>query len=142
MSLGDTISGYTFGIELGKFQVETIPQVNGLSIGLDAVAVEQMTPDGQLPINYAQGGEITITRGPDRSKAFTDWIETTLVKRDMDTARRDIAITVLDWDMPVRRIHLLGAWVSDRRELPPAGAEGSATEEVTITYEESKIEDI
>ncbi|WP_329619389.1 phage tail protein [Streptomyces sp. NBC_01255] len=87
-------------------------------------------------------GEITITRGIDKSTAFTDWIKATLVNADLDAARQNITIALKDaHKQTVRRIHLSTAWAS-RWDGPSLGSSesGIATEQVTITYEDIAVE--
>ncbi len=125
MRIQDKPHSRSFAIDLGEFRVETVQDVMGIS-----------TPsEGTL-------GEVRITRGLDRSKAFTDWIEQTLADGGVDSARQDITITVMDADeKPGRRIRLL-------RALPTSWTESSldaenaepASESVTVAYEEMRIE--
>ncbi|MFF3784086.1 phage tail protein [Streptomyces sp. NPDC001933] len=146
MLTGDSFSSSTFAIELGKFQVETVQSVSGLQLEQDVAAVRQVSPTGELLIRKQPGaqktGEITITRGMDKSTAFTDWIKATLVNADLDPARQNITIALKDAKkQTVRRIHLTNAWTS-RWEGPSLGASdsGPATEQVTITYEDITVE--
>ncbi|MBP2406150.1 T4-like virus tail tube protein gp19 [Streptomyces netropsis] len=146
MLTGDTFSSSTFAIELGKFQVETVQDVSGLTLEQDVVEVRQVSATGELIVRKQPGarktGEITITRGMDKSTAFTDWIKTTLVNADLDSARQNITIALKDAQkQTVRRIHLSNAWAS-RWEGPQLGAanSGIATEQVTITYEDITVE--
>ncbi|MER6955964.1 MULTISPECIES: phage tail protein [unclassified Streptomyces] len=86
-------------------------------------------------------GEITITRGTDKSTALTDWIKATLVNADLDAARQDITIVLKDAQKKtVRRVHLSNAWAS-RWEGAQLGASESdpAAEQVTITYEDITV---
>ncbi|GAA3037351.1 hypothetical protein GCM10020000_14040 [Streptomyces olivoverticillatus] len=143
---GDTFSSSTFAVELGKFQVETVQDVSGLTLEQDVVEVRQVSATGELIVRKQPGarktGEITITRGMDKSTAFTDWIKTTLVNADLDSARQNITIALKDAQkQTVRRIHLTNAWAS-RWEGPQLGAANSAnaTEQVTITYEDITVE--
>ncbi|QLE70507.1 phage tail protein [Streptomyces rectiverticillatus] len=146
MLTGDTFSSSTFAIELGKFQVETVQDVSGLTLEQDVVETRQVSPTGELIVRKQPGarrtGEITITRGMDKSTAFTDWIKATLVNADLDSARQNITIALKDAKKEtVRRIHLSNAWAS-RWEGPQLGAtnSGVATEQVTITYEDITVE--
>ncbi|MBO0655863.1 phage tail protein [Streptomyces triculaminicus] len=146
MLTGDTFSSSTFAIELGKFQVETVQDVSGLTLEQDVVEVRQVSATGELIVRKQPGarrtGEITITRGMDKSTAFTDWIKATLVNADLDSARQNITIALKDAQkQTVRRIHLSNAWAS-RWEGPQLGAanSGIATEQVTITYEDITVE--
>ncbi|MFF8790216.1 phage tail protein [Streptomyces sp. NPDC015125] len=146
MLTGNTFSSSTFAIELGKFQVETVQDVSGLTLDQDVVEVRQMSATGELIVRKQPGarksGEITITRGMDKSTAFTDWVKTTLVNADLDSARQNITIALKDAQkQTVRRIHLTNAWAS-RWEGPQLGAanSGTATEQVTITYEDITVE--
>lgn len=145
MAIGDTISGSIFVVDLGKFEVETVQQVSGLSFGTDTVEIRQVTPTGEVyttkRTGSCHGGEITVTRGVDRSQVFTDWIQKTMTKRDMDDVREDITLMVLDPDKkPVKRVHLSRAWASGwhRDALDPAN--GPAKEAVTIAYEDIEVE--
>ncbi len=146
MLTGDTFSSSTFAVELGKFQVETVQDVSGLTLEQDVVEVRQVSATGELIVRKQPGarksGEITITRGMDKSTAFTDWIKATLVNADLDSARQNITIALKDAQkQTVRRIHLTNAWAS-RWEGPQLGAanSGIATEQVTITYEDITVE--
>ncbi len=146
MLTGDTFSSSTFAVELGKFQVETVQDVSGLTLEQDVVEVRQVSATGELIVRKQPGarksGEITITRGMDKSTAFTDWIKATLVNADLDSARQNITIALKDAKkQTVRRIHLSNAWAS-RWEGPELGAANSqnATEKVTVTYEDITVE--
>ncbi|WP_433679775.1 phage tail protein [Nocardia sp. CA-119907] len=124
MAIGDTMSGSTFVIDLGMFPVETVQQISELD---------------SAPV---RGGAITIIRGLDRSKVFTDWIHATFTKGGADGARQDITVTVMDPNKnPVKRIRLSGAWASDwHGPSRRAGADELATEDVTIAYEGVEVE--
>ncbi|MFF2133703.1 phage tail protein [Streptomyces olivochromogenes] len=146
MLTGDAFSSSTFAVELGRFQVETVQSVSGLQLEQDVAEVRQVSPTGELIVRKQPGarrtGEITITRGMDKSTAFTDWIKATLVNADLDGARQNITIALKDAkQQTVRRIHLTNAWAS-RWEGPQLGAagNGAATEQVTITYEDITVE--
>ncbi|GHC44336.1 phage tail protein [Streptomyces cinnamoneus] len=146
MLTGDSFSSNCFGIELGKFQVETVQEISGLTLEQDVVETRQVSPTGELVVRKQPGarrtGEITITRGMDKSTAFTDWIKATMVNADLDSARQNITISLKDARKnTVRRIHLTNAWAS-RWEGPALGAADSksATEQVTITYEDIRVE--
>ncbi|MFD7084960.1 phage tail protein [Streptomyces sp. NPDC059918] len=146
MLTNDGLSSNTFAIELGKFQVETVQSVSGLQLDQDVVEVRQVSPTGELLVRKQPGarktGEITVTRGMDKSTAFTDWIKSTLVNADLDAARRNITIA------------FEGCQEADRPPHPPqqrlgialggpsldAAESGHATEQVTITYEDITIE--
>ncbi|GAA2976893.1 phage tail protein [Kitasatospora sp. NPDC127116] len=146
MLTGDSFSANAFAIELGKFQVETVQDVSGLTLEQDVVEVRQVSATGQLVVRKQPGarrsGEITVTRGMDKSKAFTDWIKATLVNADLDSARQNVTVSLMDAKRnTVRRIHLANAWAS-RWTGPTLGAteSGPATEQVTITYEDITVD--
>ncbi|WP_040687521.1 phage tail protein [Nocardia vinacea] len=125
MQIQDKTDSRTFAIDLGEFRVEMVQDVLGIS----------QPSEGTL-------GEVRITRGLDRSKAFTDWIERTLADDDAESARQDITITVMDADRkPGRRIRLLRALPTSWTE-PALDAEDAepASESVTVAYEEMRIE--
>ncbi|MFE6692330.1 phage tail protein [Streptomyces sp. NPDC057743] len=147
MNTGETLVTHSFTVELGKFQVETVQDVSGLSLGEDVVEVKQISAaTGALVIRKQPGarhsGEITITRGMDKSPVFTDWINTTLVKADVTAARQNIAVVMRDSAKnTVRRFTMTNAWAS-QWEGPSlaAGDNSPATEKVTITYEDISVE--
>ncbi|MGG7574888.1 phage tail protein [Streptomyces sirii] len=145
MLTGDALTSHTFTIELGKFQVETLQDVSGLTMGQDVVELRQVSPTGELIVRKQPGarqaGEVTLTRGMDKSTAFTDWIRTGL-EGDLDGARQNVTITVSDAaKQPVRRIHLANAWASSWTGPDlDATASGPATETVTLTYEDISVE--
>lgn len=142
MANGDTLVVHTFQVEMGGIQVESVQEVSGLTVELDSIEVKQVTPTGELIIRKIPGsrkaGEVTITRGLDKSSAFTDWIKQTFEKGAVDAARQHLSIIVTDSDQSkTRRFDLTNGWVSkwEGPELK-AGESGPATEKVTIVYEE------
>jgi phage tail-like protein len=81
---------------------------------------------------------VTITRGLDKSSAFTEWIKDTFEKGAIDTARQNISVIIVDAKNEAqRRFDLTNAWVS-RWEGPTlkAGDASPATEKVTIVFED------
>lgn len=146
MAIGDTLGGHTFAVELGRFQVETVQEVSGLTLEQDVIETRQVSSTGEPIVRKQPGpratGEITITRGMDKSTAFTDWIKAGLADADLDTARQNITIAVKDArKQTVWRIHLSNAWAS-RWEGPQldAGNSEPAAETVTLTYEDITVE--
>jgi hypothetical protein len=80
-------------------QLEVVKSVSGITNGQDA-----------------QSGEVTITRGMDRSKVFTDWIKQTHTCSavDEDKALQNVTITVKNAQgEDVRTYTLLNAWASN-----------------------------
>ncbi|WP_371681531.1 phage tail protein [Streptomyces sp. NBC_01276] len=133
MPTGDSLMNSKFAIELGKFHVETLQSVSGLTLGQDGV--EGRPQAGKT-------GEVTVTRGTDKSTAFTDWIKETLVDTDPDAARKNITIALTDTNkQTVRRVHLSNAWASrwEGAQLGVANS-ASAAEQVTIGYEDATVE--
>ncbi|KOT78715.1 hypothetical protein ADK70_33360 [Streptomyces rimosus subsp. pseudoverticillatus] len=129
----------TFAVELGNIRVETLQSVSGVMFGQEVIDVKQQdSVTGKMVIVKqpvpVRDGEVTVTRGTDKSKVFTDWINASL--QDHDHAGADIAIVCLDAARnPVRRFNLSNAWASSwiGSELDADGA-GSAIETVTICY--------
>ncbi|MEV5508641.1 phage tail protein [Streptomyces orinoci] len=143
---GDALVTFTFGLELGKFQVETVQDVSGLTMEQDVVEIKQITSTGHLLIRKQPGarksGEVTITRGLDKSKVFTNWIKLTLEKGDLEHARENVTIALKDANRKtVRRIQLTNCWAS-RWEGPTldVGQSAAATEKVTLTFEDITVE--
>lgn len=129
-----TLTTNVFGIEIGNILVETCQSVSGLSVGQDVIEVKQMTRSGELIVRKqpgpSQAGELTISRGMDKSKAFTDWIKTTR----QNTGQQNIAIVSMDAQMNVvRRFFLIDAWASSW-EGPSLDGDSTGPEQVTITY--------
>lgn len=138
---GDTLSTHIFQVELGGIAVESVQEVSGLSVEVDAIEVAQVTPSGQYLIKKLpgarKGGEVTITRGLDKSSAFSQWIEQVFEKGEIDEARKNISIIVTDsMNTPIRRMNLENAWVN-KWEGPAlkAGDATPATEKVNIVFE-------
>ncbi|MFI6767516.1 phage tail protein [Streptomyces sp. NPDC050355] len=147
MAIGDVYSTNLFSVELGKFQVETVQSVTPPTSQLDAVETGQISATGEpvvrkQPAPHPQSGEITVTRGMDKSRAFTEWINTSLEQRDIDSARQNVTIVQYDVNKkPVIRYHLTNAWASQLQGVDlDASSTSPATEQVTITYEECTIE--
>jgi phage tail-like protein len=146
MATGDALSTHIFGVQLGGYEVESIQEISGLVVEEDVVETQQVTPQGK-PILRKQpgaqkGGEVTITRGLDKSSEFTKWIKETLNNGAIDTARQNITIEVKDsTGETVRRIQLMQGWAS-KWEGPSlkAGDSTAATEQVTVTFEEIVVE--
>ncbi|GAA1288808.1 phage tail protein [Saccharothrix xinjiangensis] len=146
MAEGDALSTHIFGVQLGGFMVESLQEVSGLTVEEDVVEIFQVTSTGK-PIIRKQpgaqkGGEVTITRGMDQSVEFTNWLKETLEKGAVAAARQNITIEVKDTEgNTVRRMTLVNGWAS-KWEGPSlkAGESGPATEKVTLTFEEIKVE--
>lgn len=146
MAEGDALATHVFGVQLGGFMVESLQEVSGLTVEEDVVEVFQVTSTGR-PIIRKQpgaqkGGEVTITRGLDKSSEFTKWLTETLEKGAVNTARQNITIEIKDTEgNSVRRMQLTNAWAS-KWEGPSlkAGESSAATEKVTLTFEEIKVE--
>ncbi|UUN30786.1 phage tail protein [Streptomyces sp. FIT100] len=147
MATGDVYPCNTFSVDFGGIQVETLQNVSTPSMQIDVVETRQVSATGEpilrkQPAAHPQGGEITVTRGMDKSKAFTDWINTALEKKDIAKARQNVTIVQYDVDKkPVLRYHLSNAWASQLKCADlDASSTNAATEQVTITYEECTME--
>jgi phage tail-like protein len=146
MAEGDALATHIFGVQLGGYMVESLQEVSGLSVEEDVVEVHQVTSTGK-PILRKQpgaqkGGEVTLTRGLDQSSEFTKWLKETLENGAVNSARQNITIEVKDTEgNSVRRMQLTNAWAS-KWEGPSlkAGESTAATEKVTLTFEEIKVE--
>ncbi|HEX5495668.1 MAG TPA: phage tail protein [Mycobacteriales bacterium] len=146
MAEGDTLATHKFGVQLGKYEVESVQEISGLTVEEDVIETVQVTSKGQILIRKQpgarKGGEVTITRGLDKSGEFTKWIDETLNKGAVDTARQNLTIEIKDSKgNTVRRIQLRQGWAS-KWEGPSlkAGESTAATEQVTITFEEIVVE--
>ena len=146
MAEGDALSTHLFGVQLGGYLVESIQEVSGMTVEEDVVETKQVTPDGKPLIRKQpgarKGGEVTITRGLDKSSQFTEWIKETLNKGAVEAARQNLTIEIKDTQgETVRRIQLMQGWAS-KWEGPSlkAGESTAATEKVTITFEEIVVE--
>ncbi|MFE5868316.1 phage tail protein [Streptomyces roseifaciens] len=144
--LGDTFVANHFVIELGKFQVATFQEVSGLQVGSDVVETQQVSPTGDLIERKQPGpratGQITLSRAMDQNTTLLDWVNTTSEKGDLDTARQNVSIAILDSQKNVaRRFNLANAWASEWSGPGLAASSGSAAvESVTIVYEEITAE--
>ncbi|MFG2120608.1 phage tail protein [Streptomyces sp. NPDC048710] len=146
MATGDALSTHVFGVQLGGYLVESIQEISGLTVEEEVVEVKQVSSDGKQIIRKQPGarqaGEITITRGLDKSSEFTKWIKETLNKGAVNSARQNLTIEIKDSEgSTVRRIQLMQGWAS-RWEGPSlkAGESSPATESVTIVFEEIVVE--
>jgi phage tail-like protein len=145
MANGDALSTFRFGVQLGGVTVESVQSVSGLSMEQNVVEVKQTTDRGELVIRKQPGGrlagEITLTRGLDKSDALSAWLKKTMEDGNVGSARENITIEMMDSEgKTVRRYNLTDAWVSkwEGPELS-AGDGNAATENVTITFDEVKI---
>ncbi|MFI0717851.1 MULTISPECIES: phage tail protein [unclassified Streptomyces] len=146
MAEGDALSTHIFGVQLGGYLVESVQEISGLTVEEEVVEVRQVSSDGKQIIRKQPGarlaGEITITRGIDKSSEFTKWIKETLNKGAVNTARQNLTIEIKDSEgSTVRRIQLMQGWAS-KWEGPSlnAGQSSAATESVTIVFEEIVVE--
>ncbi|MGW8730936.1 phage tail protein [Streptomyces sp. NPDC055808] len=146
MAEGDALTTHVFGVQLGGYLVEMIQEVSGVSVEEDVVEIKQNTNRGESIIRKQPGarkaGEVTITRGLDKSSEFTKWIKETLNKGAINSARQNITIEYKDTEkQTVRRVNLKNGWVS-KWEGPSlkSGESTAATETVTIQFEEIEVE--
>jgi phage tail-like protein len=146
MAEGDALSTHVFGVQLGGYRVESIQEISGMTVEEDVVEVKQVSDQGKQIIRKQPGarqaGEVTITRGLDKSSEFTKWIKETLNKGAVSSARQNLTIEIMDSELnTVRRIQLMQGWVS-KWEGPSlkAGESSPATESVTIVFEEITVE--
>ncbi|QCX82320.1 T4-like virus tail tube protein gp19 (plasmid) [Streptomyces sp. YIM 121038] len=147
MTIGDVCPTNIFSVELGKFQVETLMRCTVPPIEIDEIEVKQVSATGESisrkqPVPRGQSGEITITRGMDRSTQLTEWINTSLEKRKFDDARQEVGIAVYDLNKKLVRRYLLSNCWAKRYSMTDLDASSSepATEEVVLTYEDCRIE--
>ncbi|GAA3356971.1 MULTISPECIES: phage tail protein [Saccharopolyspora] len=146
MAEGDSLSVHRFGVQLGGVTVESIKEVSGLTVEQDVVETQQVTDTGKM-MNKKQpgghkGGEVTITRGMTESPEFTKWLKKTVSDGEVEDARENLTIEVMEPNgTVVRRIQLYDAWVS-KWEGPGlnAGESNAATEKATITFERIEVE--
>ncbi|MEU1120552.1 MULTISPECIES: phage tail protein [unclassified Streptomyces] len=102
-------------IELGNRRVETLKSVTGVTVDQEYVELVQNSPDGKLVPDLVLGapsffGSLTLTRGMDKSDAFTQWI---LDSRDPTKAAASaediILVYVNTQNDSVRKFQLAGA---------------------------------
>ncbi|OLF09772.1 phage tail protein [Actinophytocola xinjiangensis] len=146
MAEGDALATHVFGVQLGGFMVESLQEISGLTVEEDVVEVYQVSSTGKPMLRKQpgaqKGGEVTLTRGLDQSSEFTKWLTETLEKGAVASARQNITIEIKDTEgNSVRRMQLMNAWAS-KWEGPSlkAGESAAATEKVTLTFEEIKVE--
>lgn len=142
---GDAVASHNFGLQIDGVMVEYLQSVAGLSQKQDVIEFKQNSAQGK-PVTkkmpgVAQAGECTVVRGMTQSKAFNDWINSSL-KGDMGSARKNASIILMDYqNTPVKRYNMRNAWCSGiDAGNPEAGGAAALTEQVTITFEELTIE--
>jgi phage tail-like protein len=143
---GDALATHRFGVQLGGYLVESIQEVSGLTVEQNVTEVQGNTNGGKPFVKKQPAsrkpGEVTITRGLDKSTEFTQWVNMTVINGNVKGARQNLTIEVMDSQgTTVRRIQLMNAWAYkwDGPDLK-AGDSGSATEKVTITFEDVTVE--
>ncbi|MFJ6776296.1 phage tail protein [Kitasatospora sp. NPDC091257] len=146
MTTGNTLTPFRFAIDLGNYQVETVQAVSGLQIAEDVIAVTQVSPSGELIYRKQPGapqsGQVTVTRGMDKSTQFTNWLKATLLDANLDGARQHVTIKMIDAQKNVvRRIGLVNCWASawSGADLQADGS-GPALETVTLEFEDITVE--
>ncbi|MCX5300286.1 phage tail protein [Streptomyces sp. NBC_00193] len=143
---GRILTTYTFALELGGIEVASFQDCGSIAYGTDVIEMKQISPTGELMLTKQPGarlsGEVTISRGMDSNAAFTTWVKETAANHNVDAARKNVTITVMDSQKnPVRRINLTNAWASSWSSPSlEAGGSGPAIESVTITYEDVTVE--
>lgn len=134
MATGDALSKYSFAVALGKSEVETVKHADAF--------LEDSFNSGGLVARNQQGarkpGQMTITRGLDKSTAFTDWIKKTSAVGKADG--QNLSVLVKEGKMVVKRLNLFRAWVSAYDGPSPGASSSAAEENVTVEYEEMSIE--
>ncbi|MGD1218447.1 MULTISPECIES: phage tail protein [Streptomyces] len=144
MNLGDLPTDHRFVIELGRFPVESVQRVTSADFDQDVAAGRCATPAGAGTARDQTGpphGEVTVVRGSDKSPAFTDWVDKTLVDQSLGSARQDVTLVELDADEnPVRRIKLSNAWAAQWTTPSFQAGGGPAMEQVTIAFEQASVE--
>ncbi len=143
---GDALATHRFGVELGGVTVESVQEISGLVVDQSVVDVPGVTSTGQPFVKKQpggfKGGEVTLTRGFDKSTALSEWINQTLNQGAVTAARQNLTIEFMDTEgNTVRRVQLMNAWAS-KWEGPSlkAGDTAAATEQVTITFEEIQVQ--
>ncbi|MFI9237092.1 phage tail protein [Streptomyces sp. NPDC053079] len=146
MPVGDALRTDVFAVDLGKFRVATFQQVSGLVFGQDATEVKTVVPDGQLVTRKIPGAGqlpgVTLSRPMDASSTWVDWVMLTATNQDVDQARANIGISLLDSKKnPVLRVNLLNAWASSWKGPTLQAANSSAAiETVTLAYDDMTID--
>ncbi|MEU4212185.1 phage tail protein [Streptomyces sp. NPDC026206] len=148
MAVGDALRTDLFGVDLGKFRVTTYKEVSGLAFGQDATEVKRVTADGHLVARKNPGArqlpDITLSRPMDTNHVWSEWVRQTAMEQDVDQARTNLSISLLDSKMrPIKRVNLLNAWAS-RWKGPALQADNAsaAIEKVTIVYEDMTVDGI
>lgn len=142
-SNGDSAVALNFAIQIDGVQVEYLSSISGLSNKQDVISHVQNSQQGKPVVRkmpgISQGGEVTVTRGKTQSKAFTQWIESSL-KGDMGSARKNVSIIVQDYQgSEVTRFNLVDAWCCETSYSDMTAGQAQVYEEkVTITYEDLK----
>jgi phage tail-like protein len=143
---GDSLATHRFGVQLGGVTVESVQEISGLTVDQAVVEVPGVTNTGKPFVKKqpgaSRGGEVTLTRGLDKSTALSEWINETLNNGAVQTARQNLTIEMMDTEgNTVRRVQLMNAWAS-KWEGPSlkAGDTAAATEQVTITFEEIQVQ--
>jgi phage tail-like protein len=145
MAVGDTLATYRFGVQLGGITVESIKDISGMTLDQDVVETAQVSDRGMPMIKKQpgaqKGGEVTITRGIDKSSAFSDWIKKAL-KGDVEGARQNLTIEIQDTEgKTVRRMQLFDAWISNWNGPDlSAGNSNGAEEQANVTFERIEVE--
>ena len=146
MKVADAVTTHRFAVDLGKYQVDAVRSVCGLTYGQHVVESKSASPAGELVTSMLPGerqtGKVTITRAMDKNKAFTDWVKESREKRNPDTARQNVTIVIMDGEKnPIRRFQLLGAWASEWTvSCLEADGTGPAIEQVTIVYDDCTVD--
>ncbi|WP_280466085.1 phage tail protein [Nocardia brasiliensis] len=146
MAVGDPIRANVFAVDLGKYRVATYQNVAGLRIGSQTVEVKSVTATGVMLNRKIPGDperpDVTLTRPMDSSRTWLEWVMMTARNQDVDPARANVTITLLDSaKKPAVRFNLKNAWASiwEAPELQ-AGNTAPAIEKITLVYEDITVD--
>ncbi|MFI2078051.1 MULTISPECIES: phage tail protein [Streptomyces] len=145
MQVGDALGADMFAVDLGKFRVATYQGLSGLTFEQDATGVKTVTPEGSLVTRKIPGAkqlpDITLSRPMDASKVWVDWVVLTATNQDLDEARQNVGISLLDANKkPVLHVNLVNAWASSwKGPALSAGDASAGIETITLAYDDITI---
>ncbi len=142
---GDSLTSHNFGIQIDGVMIAYLSRVSGISIQQDTIEHKSNSADGQPTVAVLPGtqknGQCTVERGMTISDDFTKW-QNASINGQMGEARKNASIIMMDTEgTPVKRWNLRNAWCSEVQVSDlQAGEAGTATETVTIVFEEMVVE--
>ncbi|MEV0597679.1 phage tail protein [Streptomyces sp. NPDC050315] len=128
-------------VELDGRRVETLKSVSGATIEEEYVELSQTSPDGKPVPDLVEGapaffGTMTLTRGMDKSDAFTQWILDSRDPTKIEESAQDLVLVYVNaQNNAVKKFHVTDACPTSGSAADlAAGETGQVDETLEVKY--------